>query len=221
MSTQGPGTRCGRGHFRPHHRIRPPKIRRFPPSYSKLLLVPAASFNPFSAMASSSNAARKVSAAMPASRAICNDLGILDQRILADPKAPRYVLINGKLQNVPMGPGLLVLSISRWRHASSPFFAIFSAPATLRSPTNPSPISFAANSLPLSSIVSSGPSSPASTPAIRKSSVCAPRFPSSMKRKPQKAAILRGAFAVLKARKAKRGNTPARKAHAPDLPRRQ
>ncbi|HKM67954.1 MAG TPA: protoporphyrinogen oxidase [Candidatus Acidoferrum sp.] len=39
--------------------------------------------------------------------AMCQDLGILEQRVLADPKAPRYVLINGKLQNVPMGPGLL------------------------------------------------------------------------------------------------------------------
>jgi len=39
--------------------------------------------------------------------AICKDLGILEDRVLADPKAPRYVLIDGKLRNVPMGPGLL------------------------------------------------------------------------------------------------------------------
>jgi protoporphyrinogen/coproporphyrinogen III oxidase len=39
---------------------------------------------------------------------LCRDLHILDQRVLADPKAPRYVLINGRLLNVPMGPGLLV-----------------------------------------------------------------------------------------------------------------
>jgi len=38
---------------------------------------------------------------------ICRDLEILDQRVLADSKAPRFVLIDGKLQNVPMGPGLL------------------------------------------------------------------------------------------------------------------
>ena len=42
--------------------------------------------------------------------AICRDLGILEERVLADPKAPRYVLIDGKLENVPMGPGLLVSS---------------------------------------------------------------------------------------------------------------
>jgi oxygen-dependent protoporphyrinogen oxidase len=39
--------------------------------------------------------------------AMCRDLGILEERVLANPKAPRYVLIDGKLQNVPMGPGLL------------------------------------------------------------------------------------------------------------------
>jgi oxygen-dependent protoporphyrinogen oxidase len=38
---------------------------------------------------------------------MCRDLQILDERIFADPKAPRYILIDGKLQNVPMGPGLL------------------------------------------------------------------------------------------------------------------
>jgi oxygen-dependent protoporphyrinogen oxidase len=39
--------------------------------------------------------------------AMCKDLGILEERVLADPKAPRYVLIDGKLLAVPMGPGLL------------------------------------------------------------------------------------------------------------------
>jgi protoporphyrinogen/coproporphyrinogen III oxidase len=38
---------------------------------------------------------------------ICQKLDILDQRIVADSKAPRYVLINGKLREVPMGPGLI------------------------------------------------------------------------------------------------------------------
>jgi oxygen-dependent protoporphyrinogen oxidase len=41
---------------------------------------------------------------------MCRDLGILEERVLADPKAPRYVLIDGKLRNVPMGPGLLASS---------------------------------------------------------------------------------------------------------------
>jgi len=42
--------------------------------------------------------------------AMCRDLGIMEERVLADPKAPRYVLLDGKLQNVPMGPGLLTSS---------------------------------------------------------------------------------------------------------------
>jgi len=42
--------------------------------------------------------------------AMCRDLGILEERVLANPKAPRYVLIDGKLQNVPMGPSLLASS---------------------------------------------------------------------------------------------------------------
>jgi oxygen-dependent protoporphyrinogen oxidase len=42
--------------------------------------------------------------------AMCRDLGILEERVLADPKAPRYVLIDGKLRNVPMGPSLLASS---------------------------------------------------------------------------------------------------------------
>src|ERR1700740_2403271 len=42
--------------------------------------------------------------------AMCRYLGIQEERVLAAPKAPRYVLIDGKLQNVPMGPGLLASS---------------------------------------------------------------------------------------------------------------
>jgi oxygen-dependent protoporphyrinogen oxidase len=38
---------------------------------------------------------------------LCTDLGLLDDRVLADPKAPRYVLINGQLKNVPMSPAIL------------------------------------------------------------------------------------------------------------------
>src|SRR5438445_768547 len=41
---------------------------------------------------------------------MCRDLGIQEERILADPKAPRYILLGGKLQQVPMGPGLLASS---------------------------------------------------------------------------------------------------------------
>ena len=39
--------------------------------------------------------------------AICEELDILDERVFPNPNAPRYVLLNGKLTRVPMGPGLL------------------------------------------------------------------------------------------------------------------
>jgi protoporphyrinogen/coproporphyrinogen III oxidase len=38
---------------------------------------------------------------------IASDLGMLNERLLANPKAPRYVLINGKLQLVPMSAAIL------------------------------------------------------------------------------------------------------------------
>lgn len=41
---------------------------------------------------------------------LCDDLGLLGDRVLADPKAPRYVLIDGQLKAVPMSPALLTSS---------------------------------------------------------------------------------------------------------------
>src|SRR3974377_1711732 len=37
---------------------------------------------------------------------ICNDLEILNLRVLADPKAPRYVLIEGNIHKVPHITGI-------------------------------------------------------------------------------------------------------------------
>jgi oxygen-dependent protoporphyrinogen oxidase len=37
-------------------------------------------------------------------RSLCMDLGIVDHLLEAPPRAPRYVLVNGKLQAVPMSP---------------------------------------------------------------------------------------------------------------------
>ncbi len=37
-------------------------------------------------------------------RSLCTDLGIVDQLLEAPPRAPRYVLVNGELQAVPMSP---------------------------------------------------------------------------------------------------------------------
>ncbi len=41
---------------------------------------------------------------------LCTDLGLLPDRVLADPKAPRYVLIDGTLKAVPMSPAILTSS---------------------------------------------------------------------------------------------------------------
>jgi protoporphyrinogen/coproporphyrinogen III oxidase len=43
-------------------------------------------------------------------RALCEDLGILEERVLADSRAPRYVLVDGHLQLVPMSPPSLLFS---------------------------------------------------------------------------------------------------------------
>ncbi len=56
---------------------------------------------------------------------LCTDLGLLDDRVLADPKAPRYVLINGQLKNVPMSPAILTSAFlgggTRERHRARRF----------------------------------------------------------------------------------------------------
>ncbi len=41
---------------------------------------------------------------------LCTDLGLLPERVLADPKALRYVLIDGALKAVPMSPAILTSS---------------------------------------------------------------------------------------------------------------
>lgn len=53
---------------------------------------------------------------------ICKDLGIESELLRADPRAPRYIVIDGKLRAVPMGPGLL----------TSPFLAGGTRTALLR-----------------------------------------------------------------------------------------
>ena len=42
--------------------------------------------------------------------ALCEDLDILEERVIADSRAPRFVLIDGKLQLVPMSPPSLLFS---------------------------------------------------------------------------------------------------------------
>src|ERR1700730_1123056 len=57
---------------------------------------------------------------------LIQQVGIEDELFAADPHAPRYVLMRGKLHEIPMSPRALLTSSlltpgSRWRIASEPF----------------------------------------------------------------------------------------------------
>ena len=142
--------------------------------------------------------------------AICSDLGILDQRILADPKAPRYVLINGKLHNVPMGPGLLVSSFL----GGGTRFAILRdllgsshAPEPDESVADFTRRKFSSQLLdrlvgPFVSGIYAGDPEKLSLRAA---------FPILYEAESTRGSVLRGAFAILRARSAKRANTPREK----------
>ncbi len=142
--------------------------------------------------------------------AICKDLGILDQRILADPKAPRYVLLDGKLQNVPMGPGLLV---SPFLGGGTLFGILRDLLGSSRPPeTDESVADFIRRKFsptlldrlvgPFVSGIYAGDPEKLSLRAA---------FPILHEAETAKGSILRGAIAVSKDRKAKRGNTPREK----------
>lgn len=141
---------------------------------------------------------------------LCRDLEILDQRVLADPKAPRYVLIDGKLHNVPMGPGLLASPLM----GGGTRFAIFRdllgksrAPEPDESVGNFIRRKFSATLLdrlvgPFVSGIYAGDPEKLSLRAA---------FPILHEAELASGSILRGMFPVLKARKVKRGNAPREK----------
>lgn len=56
---------------------------------------------------------------------LCDSLGILSDRVLADPKAPRYILIDGALTSVPMSPAILASSFFSGGTRSAIFRDIF------------------------------------------------------------------------------------------------
>lgn len=142
--------------------------------------------------------------------ALCRDLHILDQRLLADPKAPRYVLINGKLQNVPMGPGLL----------ASPLLSGGTRTAILRDifgkSRPPEPDESVANFVrrkfspmlldrlvgPFVSGIYAGDPEKLSLRAA---------FPILYEAETASGSLLRGMFPAMKQRQAKRGNAPREK----------
>ncbi|MGD0427658.1 MAG: protoporphyrinogen oxidase [Candidatus Acidiferrales bacterium] len=62
----------------------------------------------------------------PALLDLIRELGLESQLQKADPRAPRYVLLHGRLRKVPMSPQALLTStllnpLSRWKIASEPF----------------------------------------------------------------------------------------------------
>src|SRR5271168_310566 len=62
----------------------------------------------------------------PALLELIRELGLDAQLQTADPRAPRYVLLHGRLRKVPMSPQALLVStllnpISRWKIATEPF----------------------------------------------------------------------------------------------------
>jgi protoporphyrinogen/coproporphyrinogen III oxidase len=142
--------------------------------------------------------------------AICKDLGQLDQRIFADPKAPRYILLDGKLKNVPMGPGILASSFL----AGGTRFALLrdllgtshpppsdeSVADFVRRKFSPALLDRLAG--PFVSGIYAGDPEKLSLRAA---------FPILHEAETAKGSVLRGAFALRKERKAKQGNTPAEK----------
>lgn len=141
---------------------------------------------------------------------ICRDLGLLDQRILADSKAPRYVLIDGKLQNVPMGPSLLGSSFMAGGTRSAILRDIF---GTTRAPEPDESVAdfvrrkFSSTLLdrlvgPFVSGVYAGDPEKLSLRAA---------FPLLYEAEAASGSVIRGIFPTLKRRKARRGNTPREK----------
>jgi len=142
---------------------------------------------------------------------LCTDLQILDQRLLGDPKAPRYVLIDGHLQNVPMGPGLLASPLMGGGTRGAILRDIFGksqAPQPDESIGDFMRRKFSATLLdrlvgPFVSGVYAGDPEKLSLRAA---------FPILHEAEMASGSVIRGMFPVMKQRKAKRGNAPREKA---------
>lgn len=143
--------------------------------------------------------------------AISKELEILDLRVLADPKAPRYVLIDGKLQSVPMGPGLIASSIMAGGTRGAIMKDILGksrAPEPDESIADFTRRKFSATLLdrlvgPFVSGIYAGDPEKISLRAA---------FPILYEAETAAGSVVRGAFKVMKQRKAKRGDAPREKA---------
>lgn len=142
---------------------------------------------------------------------ICTDLGILDERLIGDSKAPRFVLINGKLQNVPMGPGILASPLMAGGTRTAILRDVFSKSAApqpdesvaafIRRKFSPALLDRLVG--PFVSGVYAGDPEKLSLRAA---------FPILHEAEMARGSILRGMFPVMKDRKAKRGDAPREKA---------
>jgi oxygen-dependent protoporphyrinogen oxidase len=141
---------------------------------------------------------------------ICRDLEILDRRILADSKAPRFVLINGTLENVPMGPGLLVSPLLGGGTRTALLHDIFgrsfapdsdeSVASFIRRKFSPTLLDRLVG--PFVSGIYAGDPEKLSLRAA---------FPILHEAEQTSGSVLRGMFKVMKAREAKRGSLPREK----------
>jgi protoporphyrinogen/coproporphyrinogen III oxidase len=141
---------------------------------------------------------------------ICHDLDILDQRIFADPKAPRYILIDGKLQNVPLGPGLVASSFFGGGTRTAllrDFFGASRPPESDESVADFVRRKFSRTLLerlvgPFVSGIYAGDPEKLSLRSA---------FPLVHEAETVKGSVIRGAIAIIKDRNAKRSNTPREK----------
>ena len=141
---------------------------------------------------------------------ICRDLEILDRRILADSKAPRFVLINGALEKVPLGPGLLVSPLTGGGTRTALFRDVFgrseapdsdeSVASFIRRKFSPTLLDRLVG--PFVSGIYAGDPEKLSLRAA---------FPILYEAEQTSGSVLRGLLKVMKARKAKRGPLPREK----------
>ena len=141
---------------------------------------------------------------------ICRDLEILDRRILADSKAPRFVLINGALEKVPLGPGLLVSPLMGGGTRTALFRDVFgrseapdsdeSVASFIRRKFSPTLLDRLVG--PFVSGIYAGDPEKLSLRAA---------FPILYEAEQTSGSVLRGLLKVMKARKAKRGPLPSEK----------
>lgn len=141
---------------------------------------------------------------------ISTDLGLLSDRVLADPKAPRYVMIDGRLQLVPMSPALLASPLMSGGTRSALLRDIIggsTAPEPDESVASFVRRKFSATLLdrlvgPFVSGIYAGDPEKLSLRAA---------FPILYEAEKSSGSVIRGAIKIMKARKAAAGNAPREK----------